>query len=461
MPLSIATFQIGNYEVFKKRIGKGAFSSIYKAYNKYSKELVAVKEISLETLNKYEKSIKNETDIMKKLNHPYIVKLYDTIIDESTDNVYLIMEYMGRGDFSKYLNRRPLKEKYALKYLKQIAQAMKYLLDNNIIHRDLKPQNILISDTGNIKLTDFGFARYFDKDIMIQTICGSPLYMAPEIIKNKKYDYKSDLWSIGVIFYEMLMGEPPFKAKNIYQLIRQIENDKIDIPQKFKISSSCKILLLSLLEKNPEKRITWDEFFCHNLLKEKDPFEEENKLMEISSLESFPSVPQRKTNNEYNSVFITSNSHSSFYSRYKNRKMESKSNNLSIVPSKDSEYDMNLQFNFNLNNSIDESNNSSDNELYYDTSENFSELNSGHYSYNDDFVNLDLNEDYFKSSLSIKNDLMESEIVKDLRKNKLLKDYIVIKTKKDNNNSSFKNYLSNSVKFLKESYNYLSNYNSI
>ena len=294
MVKSIATFEIGNYEVFKKRIGKGAFSSIYKAYNKYSKELVAVKEISLDTLNKYEKSIKNETDIMKNLNHPYIVKLYDTIIDEDTENVYLVMEYMGRGDFSKYLNKRPLKEKFALKYLKQISQAMKYLLDNNIIHRDLKPQNILITDTGNIKLTDFGFARYFDKDIMIQTICGSPLYMAPEIIKNKKYDYKSDLWSIGIIFYEMLMGEPPYKAKNIYQLIRKIENDNIEIPQKFRLSLQCQDLLYSLLEKDPVKRITWDEFFSHILLKDKDPFEEENKLMELSSIDSFPSIPKKK-----------------------------------------------------------------------------------------------------------------------------------------------------------------------
>lgn len=447
MVKSIATFEIGNYEVFKKRIGKGAFSSIYKAYNKYSKELVAVKEISLDTLNKYEKSIKNETDIMKNLNHPYIVKLYETIIDEDTENVYLVMEYMGRGDFSKYLNKRPLKEKFALKYLKQISQAMKYLLDNNIIHRDLKPQNILITDTGNIKLTDFGFARYFDKDIMIQTICGSPLYMAPEIIKNKKYDYKSDLWSIGIIFYEMLMGEPPYKAKNIYQLIRKIENDNIEIPQKFRLSLQCQDLLYSLLEKDPVKRITWDEFFSHILLKDRDPFEEENKLMELSSIDSFPSIPKKKI--EFNSNIITSNSKSSFYLR---NKRESK-----LLKSNDSEYDLNLQFNFNLDNS----NQDSDEEDYYDTSENFSELQSGQYSYNDDFIKIDIDNDYFKSSLSLKNDLIESQIVKDLKKNKLLKDYIVIKPKKISNSLSLKNYLSNSVKFIKESYNYLSNYNSI
>ena len=95
---------------------------------------------------------------------------------------------------------------------------------------------------------------------MIQTICGSPMYMAPEIMKNKKYDFKSDLWSIGVIFFEMLTGETPFKAKNIYELIRVIENDRVEIPTKFILTSECRRLLLSLLEKNPEKRISWEDF---------------------------------------------------------------------------------------------------------------------------------------------------------------------------------------------------------
>ena len=87
------------------------------------------------------------------------------------------MEYFDRGDFSKFLKKRPLKEKYAIKYLKQVSEGIKYLLENKIIHRDLKPQNILVSETGTLKITDFGFARYFDSDVLIQTICGSPLYI--------------------------------------------------------------------------------------------------------------------------------------------------------------------------------------------------------------------------------------------------------------------------------------------
>ena len=491
---SLATFEVGNYEIFKKRIGKGAFSVVYKGYNKITNELVAIKEISLDTLNKYEKSIKRETEIMKKLNHPYVIKLYDTVIDEETENVYLIMQYYERGDLGKYLNKRPLKEKYALKYLKQISEAIKYLVDSNILHRDLKPNNILISDTGNIVITDFGFARYLDNDILLQTICGSPLYMAPEIIKNKKYDYKSDLWSIGIIFYEMLFGIPPFKAKNIYELIRKIENDDIKIPKKFKLSFECEELLISLLKKNPVDRISYDEFFNHSLIKNIDPFEEENKLMEISNLNNFPLIPNKinKFNNNYNIKKIKNNinlkrtiekstnninNSNNLYLNYKNNlsssdifdknlfksdiqisnvdidsklgnkeigKLSNCSNENNIITSnidstfyenekqnEDNDYDLNLEFNFNLNNSSEviESNNSN-------------------------YFNLQIEEDYFRTSIKNNNSLLN---------NSLLNDYVIITSKNNNlqKNNHIKGYISKSLFFLKESYKFFSNYNSI
>ena len=424
---SLATFEVGNYEIFRKRIGKGAFSTVYKGYNKITNELIAVKEISLDTLNKYEKTIKRETEIMKKLNHPYIIKLYDTIIDNNTENVYLVMQYCEKGDLAKYLNKRPLKEKYALKYLKQISEAIKYLLECNILHRDLKPNNILMTNMGNIALTDFGFARYFESDLLLQTICGSPLYMAPEIIKNKKYDYKSDLWSIGIIFYEMLMGFTPFKAKNIYELIRHIENDDIIIHKKFRISEDSKKLLYSLLEKNPLDRITYEDFFECELLSNCDPFEEENKLMEISNLNNFPLIPKKK-NNFINSINVEINkSYESLNSLSPNNNSKIITSNLdSSFYNKNEDFDLNLEFNFNLNNSsiftIDESNTT-------------------------DFLNLNIEEDYFRSSLNINNDLT---------------DYVIVSSHKNINNSkSISNYISKSLYFIKESYKFFSNYNSI
>ena len=454
----LATFQVGNYIVFKKRIGKGAFSCIYKGYHKYTRETVAIKEISLETLNKYESSLKRETEIMKKLNHPNIVKLFETIIDDKTENVYLIMEYFDRGDFSKFLKKRPLKEKYAIKYLEQISEGLKYLLENKIIHRDLKPQNILVTETGTLKITDFGFARYFDNDILIQTICGSPLYMAPEIMRNKKYNQKSDLWSIGIIFFEMLTGNTPFKAKNIYELIRVIENDVVEIPTKFILSKECRKLLLSLLEKNPEKRISWEDFFCHPLIYQADPFEEENKLMEISGLDSFPEIP--KTSNIFDSFSETYLEKKKKH--WKRIEREEKIKNENIITHNEGSLfhsetnpDLELNFNFNLE---DSSQDESQDEMYYDSFDNTRDLEESNLDYSQNFINIDIEEDYFKSSMSLRRDIM---------KYNLPQSYVYIDIphknikKKFNMSKSVIQYLSTSVNFLKESYKYFSNYNSI
>jgi serine/threonine protein kinase len=478
----LATFQVGNYVIFKKRIGKGAFSNIYKGYHQYSKEMVAIKEISLDTLNKYEKSLRRETQIMRHLNHPNIVRLIENIIDDKTDNVYLVMEYFPRGDFSKFLKKRPLKEKYAIKYLKQIMEGMKYLLSHKIIHRDLKPQNILVSNTGVLKITDFGFARYFDNDILIQTICGSPLYMAPEIMKNKKYDYKSDLWSIGIIFFEMLTGKPPFQARNIYELIRKIENDSIHIPSKFNLSRPCQNLLLSLLEKDPERRISWDDFFNHSLLYEADPLECENKLLEISNLSTLPNL--EKSESVFDSLVINSEIEKT------NSNLNNQNLNLSIHPNTEnfntlaqtkivtgntqssfhSETDIigEINFNFNLDqsDSIDGNNMSSDeddenfeNDRYYDSFENPSQMRDSSFPNHteDDFIKVDIENNYFKSSLSLRQNIIRRELPSSYV-------YIDIPRKRNRNNNMSKsllNYLNTSVSFLKESYTYFYNYNSI
>jgi len=451
---STATFEVQNYVIYKKRIGKGAFSTVYKGYNKITKLQVAIKEITLDTLNKHKKMFKRETDIMMKLKHPNIITLYDTIIDENTENVYLIMDYYSRGDFSNFLRKRPLKEKYAVKYLKQLSEGLKYLLSNNIIHRDLKPQNILITDVGDIKITDFGFARYFDNDILIQTICGSPLYMAPEIMKSQKYDYKSDLWSVGIIFYEMLVGNTPFKSKNIYELIRRIENDEVKVPSKFKLSINCQNLLYSLLKKDPEERISWEEFFDHKLLRDVDFNERENNLMEISNLDYFPSLPsnENKFINSSYQLYENTNINNQLVNNQlvNNQLVNNQLVNNQLVNNKiinnetinDSDIDLGLQFNFNL----EEEDDDDENEIFYDSYETFGEMS---------FNELDIDDTYFKHTESFKRDL----------KNSLLKEFIVIENIKSNHkknmSSSFKNYLNNSLYFLKESYKYIRNFNSL
>ena len=207
---------IKDYIYNRKPIGKGSFSVVYLGKNKITNKEVAIKKISISfDDNVAVEHIDSEIKIMRKTNHPNIVKLYDHLYDRD-GNIYLIMEYCEKGNLSNLLNGKPLKEKYAQKFMRQIVNALEYLFINKIIHRDIKPQNIMVTNDNVLKLSDFGFAKFFKDDIddMSKTICGSPIYMAPEIIMCKTYSNKIDLWSIGVILYEMIIGKPPYRANN-------------------------------------------------------------------------------------------------------------------------------------------------------------------------------------------------------------------------------------------------------
>ena len=146
---------------------------------------------------------------MRKLSHINIIKVFDLIIDDNINNIYIILEYFEKGDLSKYLNGSCLEEPSVNNFSIQIKNGLEYLFNKNILHRDIKPQNILVSKNNILKITDFGLSRHINNNELMATLCGSPLYMAPEIIKNKQYTVKSDIWSFGIIIYEMLYGFIP------------------------------------------------------------------------------------------------------------------------------------------------------------------------------------------------------------------------------------------------------------
>ena len=297
------TSRIEDYIYFNKKIGKGSFSRVYKGYKVGLRDkLYAIKKMEYDPDNH---RLKKEIEVMKNISHPNIVKLYDVIYQE--DSMYLILEYCKNGDLSKYLKNRPLKEEYAQKYLRQIVSALKYLISKNIIHRDLKPHNILVNDNYELKISDFGFARYFETNTLVDTLCGSPLYMAPEIMKNKNYTIKSDLWSVGIILYEMLTGYPPYKVKTIYNLIKSIEQNQIKLPKHISISDECNDLLFKLLVKEPENRIDWENFFEHPWLLLNFTTESmivENKMLDFSINESFPRISILDEKNNRNKIFL-------------------------------------------------------------------------------------------------------------------------------------------------------------
>lgn len=249
---------LGNYILLNKSIGRGAFSKIYAGYTLFSNKDVAIKRIKHSKYKKNSKLLDREIEIMKSLSHPNIIKLFDVIRERHT--IFIIMEMCDKGDFSKFLNNRPLKEKHAHRFLHQITNGLKYLHEHKIIHRDLKPQNILLTRNYTLKISDFGLAKIFN-DTMSETICGSPLYMAPEILTYQKYNSKADLWSVGIILYEMLSGNTPYNSKSIYELVCDIKKTKITLPHFVHVSDDCIDLLHRLLIVEPNMRINWEDYF--------------------------------------------------------------------------------------------------------------------------------------------------------------------------------------------------------
>ena len=288
--------KLHNYRICEKRIGKGSFSTIHKCFDK-DNNVFALKKINMDKL-KDKNIIKNEFNIMRKLSHINIIKVYDLIIDEKLNNVYIFMEYFEHGDLGKYLGGNTLEETYVNTFSIQIKNGLQYLYLQNIVHRDIKPQNILVSNNKILKIIDFGLSKNISMNSeMMDTICGSPLYMAPEIIKKKNYTIKSDIWSFGVIIYEMIYGYTPFRANNIYSLIEILQNSHIKFP-KHNISSECIDLLKCMLRKDPNDRIDWDNLFLHPWLVTDLILNQENKLLEIP----FESHSSFNTSFQYKSI---------------------------------------------------------------------------------------------------------------------------------------------------------------
>uniref|UniRef100_A0A8C1DSA0 Serine/threonine-protein kinase ULK3 n=1 Tax=Cyprinus carpio carpio TaxID=630221 RepID=A0A8C1DSA0_CYPCA len=266
--------------ILTQRLGSGTYATVYKAFRKTdSREAVAVKVVSKKSLNK--SSVENlltEIEILKTVRHPHIVQLKDFQWD--SENIYLILEWCSGGDLSRFIrSRRILPERVARRCLQQIACALQFLHEKNISHLDLKPQNILLS--GNVlKLADFGFAQYMSPWDEQQALRGSPLYMAPEMVCRRYYDARVDLWSVGVILYDLydflpsveqnyenekaLFGRAPFASRSFTELEEKIRSEKhIELPSGARVSRDCRDLLLRLLERDPDRRITFDEFFLH------------------------------------------------------------------------------------------------------------------------------------------------------------------------------------------------------
>ena len=184
-----------------------------------------------------------------------------------TKREFCVVTEFAQGELFQILeDDKELPEDEVQKIAKQLVQALHYLHSQRIIHRDMKPQNILIGAQGTVKLCDFGFARAMSSQtIVLTSIKGTPLYMSPELVQEKPYDHTADLWSLGVILYELYVGQPPFYTDSIYTLINLIVQDTVKYPKS--MSSQFKSFLQGLLHKTPSKRLSWPQLLDHPFVK--------------------------------------------------------------------------------------------------------------------------------------------------------------------------------------------------
>ncbi|KAH6592096.1 hypothetical protein BASA50_008242 [Batrachochytrium salamandrivorans] len=253
---SLTDFDVG------RPLGKGKFGRVYLAREKHSGYVVALKILFKTELSeaKVEKQLRREIEIQSHLRHPNILRLYGYFYDSK--RVYLILEYAAQGEMYKKLQKLTrFSESVSAKYISQMANALAYLHRKHVIHRDIKPENLLLGLKGELKIADFGWSVHAP-NARRQTLCGTLDYLPPEMVEGKEHNEKVDLWSLGVLCYEFLVGVPPFEDQRSYkETYRRIAKVDLHVPEY--ISPEAKDLIVKLLQRDPNNRIPLENVIQH------------------------------------------------------------------------------------------------------------------------------------------------------------------------------------------------------
>ena len=269
--------KISDFDI-KKELGSGAFGHVYLVVHKQTNAQYAIKAIDKRNKMNVEETpyFKREIEVMYKVHHPNVVKLYGHF--EDNNYCYFLMEYISKGNLYGLIpkdNKKRINTKVVATIMKDIISAVYYLHNMNppIIHRDIKPENILLNDGLVTKLTDFGWSNYIFNGIKRTTLCGTPVYMAPEIIREQPHDEKVDIWCIGVLLFELTTGTLPFQGETIEALKNNILNLKISWPKD--INLDAKNLIIKILKVEPDQRISLTDMIQHDYFTKhiKDPLQ--------------------------------------------------------------------------------------------------------------------------------------------------------------------------------------------
>ncbi|KAI3677794.1 hypothetical protein L6452_37064 [Arctium lappa] len=242
-----------DFEVMRV-VGKGAFGKVYQVRKRDTSNIYAMKVVRKDRIleKNHAEYMKAERDILTKIDHPFVVQLRYSF--QTKYRLYLVLDFVNGGHLFFQLHRHGLfREDLARIYAAEIVSAVSHLHANGIMHRDLKPENILLDADGHALLTDFGLAKEFDANARSNSLCGTVEYMSPEIILGKGHDKAADWWSVGILLYEMLTGQPPFCGGNREKIQQKIVKEKMKLPAF--LSSEAHSLLKALLQKDASKRL--------------------------------------------------------------------------------------------------------------------------------------------------------------------------------------------------------------
>jgi aurora kinase, other len=260
-PLPKREWTLDDFDIGRP-LGRGKFGKVYLAREKKSQYIVALKVLYKAQLARcsVEHQLRREVEIQSQLRHPNILRLFGYFYDET--RVFLILEFAARGELYRELqNQGTFDEERAATYIASLAQALDYCHSKHVIHRDIKPENLLIGVKGEVKIADFGWSVHAPRDRR-KTLCGTLDYLPPEMVEAREHDHNVDVWCLGILMYEFLVGRPPFEAEGNKETYRRIAHVDLCIPTG-SMSDLAADLIRRLLVKDPWERLPLGEVVKH------------------------------------------------------------------------------------------------------------------------------------------------------------------------------------------------------